>query len=267
MEYVWELCNRVTFCLLDSTCLHPPTISAPQAQPGSPVSGPYCGRCPWSRPAGQVPQPYQPLDRAASLQGIGCVCPPLQHILQRAAINFASWCVGFSTLPHENKGDFQKLIPTESWGKEEPSGPGAVWFIPAVHPRLPQPLVASTYAAASFHWGFCQEWVPVLFFCLIHLFVYPFLSTHPSVQCTCLCWCSPVHRSKYGTQAVDKAGHSVLSLVSVGSGLASLSGLGDSSLSWGWSSTIWIGASTLFCSPSALVSHSFGASKKDRWST
>lgn len=227
------MCNRVTFCLLDSTCLHPPTISAPQAQPGSPVSGPYCGRCPWSRPAGQVPQPYQPLDCAASLQGIGCVCPPLQHILQRAAINFASWCVGFSTLPHENKGDFQKLIPTESWGKEEPSGPGAVWFIPAVHPRLPQPLVASTYAAASFHWGFCQEWVPVLFFCLIHLFVYPFLSTHPSVQCTCLRWCSPAHRSEYGTQAVDKAGHSVLSLVSVGSGLASLSGLGDSSLPWG----------------------------------
>ena len=128
-----------------------------------------------------MPQPYQPLDRAASLQGIGCVCPPLQHILQRAAINFASWCVGFSTLPHENKGDFQKLIPRESWGKEEPSDPGAVWFILAVHPRLLQPLVASAYADASFHWGFCQEWVPVLFFCLVHLlFIHFYPLIHPS---------------------------------------------------------------------------------------
>lgn len=170
-------------------------------------------------------------------------------------------------LPCENKGDFQKLIPREFWGEEEPSDPGAVRFIPSFHSLWA--LVASTYAAASFHWGVCQEWVPVLFFCLIHLFVYPSLATHPSIQSTYIRCCSPAHRSEYSTQAVDAywIRHSALCLISVGSGSASLSGPRDRSLPCGWSSIIWIGASTFFCSPSGLVSHSFRTSKKDRWST
>lgn len=234
------------------------------------MSGPYCG-CPWSRPAGQVPQPYQPLNSAANLRSIGCVCLPLQHILQRAAIKFASWCVGFSTLPHENKGDFQKLIPRESWGKEEPSGPEAV-----VHP-----CCSSLAAAASGLWWPVLTLLPLstgafarsrCLFCSSVSSICLFIHFYPLIRPSNAHAFAGVPQHAGANMAprqwvpAEYSRALRLSLVSAGSGSASLSGLGDSSLPWGWSSTIWFEASTLFCSPPGLLSHSFGTSK-DRWST
>lgn len=92
----------------------------------------------------------------------------------------------------ENEGEFQKSIPAGFWREEEPPGTGAPCFVPAVHPWLPRPLVASMGLARSTPYSGCCCFSPlgillgvgVCFVLLSHPFVSLSICGHSSTQST-----------------------------------------------------------------------------------